>query len=412
MTRLPAYPVYMAMEGVLSILFSMIFVASSLYQVTVAGLTPLQLVLVGTTLELSVFLFEIPTGVVADVYSRRLSIVIGIFLIGLGFLVEGSFPVFGMIVLAQVLWGVGYTFTSGATQAWISDEIGEDAAAQAFLRSSQLDKIGGLIGLGLGAIVGTWGVNRPIQLGGVLICLLAVSLSFIMPEHGFQPAPRGERGSWGQMFFTFRQGLTTVRGRPALMTILLIGLFFGLYSEGFDRLWTRHLIDYFGKTLVEFGEPVVWVAALDGVTLLLSIGAVEVVRRKLPTGDSVRSAKAMFAFSAAIVIGLVGFALSPWLALTLCCYCMISVARNLSAPVYDAWINQRLDSSVRATVLSMSGQVDAIGQITGGPVIGLIGSRISVSAALLSSAAILAPVLGLFRRSRRQGDETIPAQVE
>ena len=109
-----------------------IFTASSIYQVTVAGLTPLQLVLVGTTLELSVFIFEIPTGVVADVYSRRLSIIIGMFLIGLGFLVEGTFPIFWAILLAQVLWGVGYTFTSGATEAWITDEIGEAAAGQGF----------------------------------------------------------------------------------------------------------------------------------------------------------------------------------------------------------------------------------------------------------------------------------------
>ena len=39
---------------------------------------PLQLVLVGTTLELACFLFEIPTGIVADLYSRRLSVVIGV----------------------------------------------------------------------------------------------------------------------------------------------------------------------------------------------------------------------------------------------------------------------------------------------------------------------------------------------
>src|SRR5512133_3310043 len=98
-----AYWVYLAMEGAQALLLSMIFTASSLYQVTVAGLSPLQLVLVGTTLESSVFLFEVPTGVVADVYSRRLSIIIGVFLIGLGFLVEGTFLIFWLILLAQVL---------------------------------------------------------------------------------------------------------------------------------------------------------------------------------------------------------------------------------------------------------------------------------------------------------------------
>jgi MFS transporter, DHA3 family, tetracycline resistance protein len=133
-----AYWVYLIYEGALSFLLTMIFTASDIYQVTLVGLTPLQLVLVGTTLETAILIFEIPTGVVADAYSRRLSVIIGVTLIGIGFLTEGSFPSFISILFAQVIWGLGYTFTSGATQAWISDEIGEAAAGRAFLRASQV----------------------------------------------------------------------------------------------------------------------------------------------------------------------------------------------------------------------------------------------------------------------------------
>ena len=113
--KLDATKVYLFIEFTASAFFSMMFVTMSLYEATVAGLTPLQLVLVGTTVELSVFVFEIPTGVVADAFSRRLSIIIGYFLMGLGFLVEGLFPAFLPILLAQVIWGLGYTFTSRAT---------------------------------------------------------------------------------------------------------------------------------------------------------------------------------------------------------------------------------------------------------------------------------------------------------
>ena len=67
MKRADAYRLFLGLEGTVAFLFGMIFTASSIYQITVAGLSPLQLVLVGTTLELSAFLFEIPTGVVADV---------------------------------------------------------------------------------------------------------------------------------------------------------------------------------------------------------------------------------------------------------------------------------------------------------------------------------------------------------
>jgi DHA3 family tetracycline resistance protein-like MFS transporter len=126
----------------------------------------------GTTLEVSVLLFEIPTGVVADIHSRKLSIVIGYVLIGAGFILEGSFPIFWTILLAQVVWGLGYTFTSGATEAWISDEIGEEKAAQAFMRSSQLGHVGGLVGLVAGIVMGNIQITLPIILGGTLIMVM------------------------------------------------------------------------------------------------------------------------------------------------------------------------------------------------------------------------------------------------
>ncbi|MBI4675532.1 MAG: hypothetical protein HY741_28140 [Chloroflexi bacterium] len=83
---------------------------SILYQVQTVGLNPFQLVLVGTVLEFTAFVAEVPTGILADVYSRRLSILIGFVLVGLGFIVEGSIPQFWSVLLAQVIWGVGATF--------------------------------------------------------------------------------------------------------------------------------------------------------------------------------------------------------------------------------------------------------------------------------------------------------------
>src|SRR5690349_21306584 len=103
---------YLLLRTLAAFGFGVTFSINMIYQVAMVGLSPLQLVLVGTSLEIAAFLFEIPTGVVADVYSRRLSIIIGYFLIGLGFMVE-AYPTFATVLLAQVIWGIGYTFTSG-----------------------------------------------------------------------------------------------------------------------------------------------------------------------------------------------------------------------------------------------------------------------------------------------------------
>ena len=64
--------------------------------------------------------------------------------------------------------------------------------------------------------------------------------------------------------------------------------------------------------------------------------------------------------------------------------------------VYTTWLTQNIDAKVRATVISMSGQVDAFGQIVGGPPVGYIGTAFSIRAALLASSALLSPVLLLY----------------
>jgi len=380
----------------------MIFAASSIYQVTTAHLNPLQLVLVGTVLEASVFLFEIPTGIVADVYSRRLSIIIGYSLIGLGFLLEGSIPLFLPILLAQVLWGVGYTFTSGAKQAWITDEIGEIAANRAFLRSNQISQASALAGLGAGAIVGSLRINLPIQLGGILLLALTGLMIFIMPETGFHPTPRGERNSWQSMAYTFRAGLDMLRKRPALMDILVIGLFYGLYSEGFDRLWTKLIIDHFTFPSILNLQPIAWLSIMRASGMLMSIGVSEVVLRRVDTASHSKTARALRSITIVLIASLVGFALAPELAWVVLAYLIIYVTRNIIEPLYTAWVNQSLDSQVRATVLSMGSQVDAIGQVLGGPVVGLIGNLFSVRIAIIVSGITLTPILPLFTRTIRQ----------
>src|SRR3954453_13190259 len=118
-------PVYFALMAGQAVCFALFFTVQLIYQVTVVGLNPFQMVLVGTVLEITCFSFEVPTGIVADVYSRRLSILIGVALIGCAYILEGAIPQFWAALGGQVFWGVGYTFTSGAIQAWITDEIGE-----------------------------------------------------------------------------------------------------------------------------------------------------------------------------------------------------------------------------------------------------------------------------------------------
>ncbi len=399
--KLDASKVYLFIEFTASAFFSMMFVSMSLYEATVAGLSPMQLVLVGTALEVSAFVFEIPTGVVADAYSRRLSIIIGYLLMGAGFLVEGLFPAFLPILLAQVIWGLGYTFTSGATQAWITDEIGEEPANKLFLRATQVGLTASLFGMGAAALIGGSNVALPIIVGAIGVILIGVTLIFIMPETGFHPTPREDRNNWQHMGHTFNQGMKVVRSQPRLMNIVGVGLFFGLYSEGFDRLWVKHILDTFELPAIFGSNQVAFFSALRVAGSLLTILAMRFVEKRVDTGSPLAIGRSMLAVTGLISAALIGFALSPWLALTLGLYLTIYVFRNVAGPLQSAWVNQKLPSNVRATVHSMFSQVDAFGQMAGGPVVAVIARFASVIAALSTSGLLLTPALFLVRRANR-----------
>ncbi len=397
--------IYLFIAVAASTFFPMIFVASSLYQITIAGLTPLQLVLIGTTLEAAAFIFEIPTGIIADIYSRRLSIIIGYILMGLGFLVEGFFPAFLPILIAQIIWGLGYTFTSGAEEAWISDEIGEEKANRLFLRATSVGLYASLFGMGLAVLVGRGNVALPIRWGGLGLVILGIVLIFTMPETGFKPTPREDRSTWEQMVFTFKEGIAAVRSRPRLISILGIGLIYGLYSEGFDRLWVKHIIDTFELPALFAGSQVAFISALKAMGTIAAIIAMRPIEKRLDTSQPQTIGRAMLLVTGAISASLIGFALSPFLGFTLSAYLLITILRTIAFPLYTSWINQKLDTGTRATVISISSQVDAIGQIAGGPGVGLIAKLVSVTAAIFTSGILLSPALYLIGRANAQSEE-------
>lgn len=402
--KLGAVPVYILLIGGGSFFSTLVFTVNLIYQVQIVHLNPLQLVLVGTILEGTAFLFEVPTGIVADVYSRRLSIIIGVFLLGGGLALQGVVPRFGVILLAQVIWGIGSTFTSGATEAWLTDEIGVERANPLFLRASQFGLIGSIVAVAIATAIGNVSLQAPILIGGGLYFVMGVVLVVVMPEHGFTPTPRAERTTWQVMGGQLKSGVSLVRRSHVLLTILGIMAFSGAATESYDRLSTDHFLTNFAFPTFAGWKPVVWLGIFSIVGRLVNIGAFEIIRRRLDTNSHRAVARALTISTALLVVCYLGFALAGNLALVAIASTGVWMFRRINNPLQTAWINQHVDSGVRATVLSISSQADAVGQIAGGPVIGYVGLLASVRAALVVGGGILTPALLLYAQTLRRAD--------
>lgn len=415
--RPSAYRVYLVGSFFFGLGFMLMATISAIYRVERAGLTPFELVITGTVLEGSSFLFEIPTGIVADVYSRRLSCIIAFCLIGAGFIFEGMMPVLWGVLLAQVIWGVGYTFYSGAWDAWIADETGAADTGPIYLRGMQLSLAGRLVG-SLGSVaIASIALNLPYLAGGLTFILLAAGLIVFMPEERFQRPTRSAADDssqrWHELAATFREGVATVRAHPVLVTILTIFFFGGMASEAFDRLWEVHFLRDF--TMPRFGgfQPIVWFGVMNAIALILTIITGEIVRRRADTTTHRGAARLLLLLKTGEFAAIIVFALAGQFWLAVLAYLMRVTMWNTADPVFTAWINQSVPARVRATVLSLASQCDELGQVGGGPILGAIASLISIRAALVGVAVVFSPILGLFARSTRRAEAAaIEAMVE
>ena len=400
--RLSPRALYLILMGVSALLFQMAFTVAAVYRIETVRLDPLQLVLLGTALEVAVFVFQVPTGLVADVYGRRLAVITGFFIIGAGFVLEGSIPRFVAVLLAQIIWGTGDTFVSGAQEAWISDEVGADRAGPLFIRGAQVAQFGGLIGIGFSVALASIRLNLPILVAGLLFAGLGTFALLAMSEHGFTSARLQGRSSRMSMVHTLRGGLETVRLKPVLITILAIGAIAGMSSEGFDRLWPVIFLEKLHFPSLGRLDPVVWFGIINAVARLLTIAAAEVVRRRLDSTSHLAVAWTLFGMYALLEAGVVLFAMAGNFALALGTYWTVYLLRRTNEPLFIAWVNQSLEPGVRATVLSLNTQMDAMGQIAGGPLFGVIAKFVSVRVAVMTAALLLSPALLLFVRTVRR----------
>ena len=390
--RLAPVPVFLVM-AVVAEMASMTFATmSAVYRITEAGLNPLQLILVGTVLELTVLLTDVPTGVLADVYSRRLSMIVGYVLIGVGYILEGAMPVFASILLAQVVWGLGFTFVSGAFQAWLSDELKDDSkTASVFVKAAKFESIGALVGIGLSAALATIYVGLSLVAGGVIFLALAVFVALSMSEEGFTPKSGAQRNTWRSMAHVLRTGIRTVSLSRVLIALVAIEVFFGMSSEPFDRLWAKHALETFEFPAIADLDAIVWFGVVQAASAVGGVVVIAVAERVVPVDRSWAPRVALSVVNALMIGATLTFALTGSFGIAVGMVVVVYVLHRVAWPFTAAWINRNCESEYRATVFSLHEQANSFGQVFFGPGMGLLATVKGLRTALVGVAVLLVP---------------------
>ena len=388
--------VYILLSGASSLFYSMLLTIELVYLIKVVGFDPLQLVFIGTIRQSIGFVFQLPTGVLADMYSRRWAVILGLLLIGIGYLMEGAIPIVAVVFLAQVLIGLGVTISDGADAAWIADEVDAEQVGAIYLHAAQIGSLTSLLGIGISAVLVNIRINLPVVLGGSLFIALSILLAFVMSEHAFVPAPRENRNTFQQVRYTLSVGIRLIQVRPVLLAILGVAMFSGAFSAGFDQLWNYHLLRNFTFPALGGLTSVTWFSIIEVGIVITNFCGISIVKWVVDTNNRRAVVITQFVINGIAVASVIWFALAGQFVLALFAFFLFTTARGPILSLERVWMNQHLDSSVRATLFSLRGQVSAIAQIIGGPLLGLIATEISSRVAMIAAGIVLAPTLLLY----------------
>ncbi|MFP5416650.1 MAG: MFS transporter [Actinomycetes bacterium] len=367
-----------------------------------AGLTNTEAFLANAAFTLGMAVFEIPTGVLADTRGRRFSFLLGTATLLVSTLLyfamwQQRAPLWGWL-LASVLIGLGFTFFSGATEAWLVDALaaeGTTAGLDAvFGRAHVVAGAAMLAGSVLGGVVAQatdLGVPYLARAG-----LLAITLGVAwvaMYDRGFTPdaSARPLAAVRAVLKGSVEGGL---RNRPVRW--LMIASFFtsgvGIYV--FYAL-QPFLLELHGDpdAYSIAGLAAALVAGAQMVGGLLAARARRLFRRRTD----------LLALSAVLSVALlvaVGFARSLVLALVL--VAAWTLVTEMAVPVRQAFVNSLIPSAQRATVLSFDSLMGSAGGVVAQPALGRVADLAGYPASYLASAAIVAGAVPFTLLSRRE----------
>ncbi len=387
--------VYVRVMGTVEGLEWGFWLAASVWWIVILDLSPLQLVAMGAVLEVSVLVSETPTGVVADLVSRRRSILISQVLMGLAYIWAVASFNYWLILPAQALFGIGWTFRSGADTAWVTDELkgigrGEDDEIEKLLvRKHRFGILVALVSLLATMLIGTLTSVRAVAvILGLVMIALGGYLHLVMREDHFTPGRERERG----FVETLRAGLNVVVTRPRLRVLVGVIIVVDMGSEVFDRLGHKFFLDNGGWE----DDSLIGLGALFLVLAVAGLAVNALAARALETGSGVARLASVLLLVAAIGATIT---MSTSMLVFIGVGLMLQDStREALWPVLEGWANRDAPSEVRATVHSLMGQVTAMGELVGGMALGALAQATSIRLVLAIAAVLWFLAAGLATR--------------
>lgn len=351
------------------------------------GLNLLEVNMVNLGFFVTLMLFEIPTGAVADAFGRRLTFACACLLFALSFLIYAKSETFWWFIVGEVVGAIGSTLANGAIQAWMVDRIkffGNDASPSHVFASEQYCcGVTRIIGGVLGAYCYSFDPVLTWLIGGLIMGLIALVALFIMKEEYKQGI---KRTSGSSILFLVRSVEAikdhTLNNR-AVRFLLVVSFVNMLVVTAPNMQWQPFFLSL-NPSKVFLG----YIVAMNFIAMM--VGALVSMKLMVPCFGNKRAI-----LVGQLVVG-VGICATPFfgLPIALTVFIVHEIGRGAWYPLRDTYLHENIPSSHRATLASLTSTANHVGGIVGLLFCGFLAHYLSITVSWVLSGGIMVFVVG------------------
>ena len=351
-------------------------------------------------------IFEIPTGVIADTKGRRISYLFGAMTLLVStlmylFMWQTSAPFWGWAAASAAI-GLGFTFFSGAVEAWLVDALNfhdfDGDLETVFAKGQSVAGVAMLVGSVAGGFIAQLtNLGVPYVIRAMMLLITFAAAFFLMRDAGFTPTK--SVGPIREARRLLRASIDSGLRNPPVRWVMIAAPFsMGVGIFAFYAM-QPYLLELYGDDQA-FGIAGLAAAILAGAQIVGGL-MVSVVRRLFARRTHALIAGAVISTLALVSIGWTD---SFWMAIAL--LVIWALTFSATAPLRQAYINGLITSDQRATVLSFDALMGSAGGVAAQPALGRIADVWSYSTSYATAALIQAVALPFLVLARREGADS------
>lgn len=358
-----------------------------------AGLSITEAFVANAAFTAGMVIFEVPTGVIADAAGRRISFILGaatLLVTTLAYLALWNYEAgIWWWILVSALIGLGFTFFSGATEAWLVDAMdatGFDKPIETvFGRGQTTAGAATLIGTISGGFLGSINLGVPYAVRSLLLIFVIIAAYRAMHDIGYEPHREGSIRE--QVKRIVKASITHgFRNPPVRMFLLAAPFSFGIGIWVFYA-FQPYLLELFGDPNATYLAGIA--AAVFALAQMVGGSTVGLLRRWFKTRTSVLVGSIVIGSVALVGVGVAEFFAIPigfWVAIAL--LTLTALLWALAGPMQQAYLNAIIPSQQRATVLSFVSLTGSAGGVVSQPLLGRVADIYSLGTGYLVAGVL------------------------